>query len=110
MITMDSSYPKVGLSNAKFLINNLIKNAFLFHRKIVVNFPTFENVCEIKVEEFRVQNGLNDTGTNCNQIVVSVLNVALNPIYQIECTIRTQGEQIMTDNAVDVVTSLADHK
>lgn len=58
---------------------------------------TFGNV---QIEEVTVENGLDCTGKDHNQVVVALRKVSVDPVQQVERPIAAQSEQIMARNAL----------
>lgn len=49
----------------------------------------------VQIEEITVEHGLNDAGNYGDQIVVVLGEVSVDPVQQVERTIRAQCEQIV---------------
>ena len=52
--------------------------------------------CDIQVKEVTIQNSLNDTGKNCDQIIEALAVVSIYPIQNVKTTISSQAKQIVT--------------
>lgn len=57
-----------------------------------------QHLGDVEVEEIAVQDRLDGPGKDRNQIVVSLGVVPVDPVEQIQGTVRSQREQVMTGN------------
>lgn len=59
-----------------------------------------QHLGNVEVEEIAVQDRLDGSGEDRDQIVVSLGVVPVDPVEQIQGTVRTQREQVMAGNAL----------
>lgn len=59
---------------------------------------SLQHLGDVEVEEIAVQDRLDSSGEDRNQIVVSLGVVPVDPVENIQSTVRTQSEQVVTGN------------
>lgn len=52
----------------------------------------FQNFRNVEIEEIAIQNGLNDTGDDSDDIVESLEVVSVDPVEDVESSVRSEGE------------------
>lgn len=67
-------------------------------------------LCVVDVEEVRVENSLYNTSDNRNDIEVTLGEVSINPVRNVQCTVKTQGEKIVRSNRLCFSGSLKHEK
>jgi len=68
-----------------------------------------ENLCDVEIEKVAIENGLNTSGHNSDDIVERLSVVAIDPVENVETTVRAESEQIVAGNTLGL-TSLGHHE
>jgi len=75
----------------------ILKNGFLMFCVLKclggqLQLLSFQDFRYIQIEEVAIQNGLNDASNDCDEVVVTLHHVSVNPIKNVKSAIRAQRE------------------
>jgi len=69
----------------------------------------FPNPCDVQIKEVAVENSLNTSSYNSNQVKESLKVVAVDPVEDVQTTVAAQCKQIVAGNSLSL-SSLAYHE
>lgn len=69
----------------------------------------FPDPCDVEIKEVTVENSLNTSSYNSNQVKESLKVVAVDPVEDVQTTVAAQCKQIVAGNSLSL-SSLAYHE
>jgi len=67
-----------------------------------LQFLPLQNFSDVEIEEVAVEDGLDTTGNNSNDIIESLAIVSVDPIENVEATVGAESEEIVTGDALSL--------
>ena len=65
--------------------------------------------CNVEIEEVAIKNSLYTSCYNCNQVKESLEVVAVDPVHDVQATVRAKSKQVVACYCLRL-TGLADHE